>query len=271
MTLPQVFTQTVSITRYEGDAPTSTQDVVAIEAPLEIKIAYGTAEQRRIKDLSVTMRTPGHDADLCAGFLFTEGILRQTSDLLHIKALDENKILADLHPNVILELGQLERHFYTNSSCGVCGKTNVEAIHKAEKNKKRFEKAFFSPKIIQSLPSKMRLAQAQFETTGGIHASALFDSSGNLLLIREDVGRHNALDKLIGHYICQSILPPEQSILLLSGRASFELIQKAAHAGISTVCAVGAPSSLAIATAAQYGISLIGFLRDARFNIYTIE
>jgi FdhD protein len=173
-----------------------------------------------------------------------------------------------LKDNVSLDFQRLERHFYTTSSCGICGKTSIDAVKTTVvcvPNRPLFD---LNPDIIQTLPARLREAQQVFEATGGLHASALFDPQGHLLALREDVGRHNALDKLIGHYFRQSALPLDQHILLLSGRASFELIQKAAMAGIQVVCAVGAPSSLAVETARSFGIRLVGFLKEGRFNVY---
>lgn len=260
--------QETRITRYRGDVPEPTTDVLAVEEPLEISITFGPAHQRTTQNLSVTMRTPGHDPELCAGFLRTEGIISQSEHLVNVVQTGEHAVLAHLSPTLDFDPARLQRHFYTNSSCGVCGKTTVEAVKMATRTLFFPEKKRIEPEIIRSLPNKMRAAQAQFQQTGGIHASGLFDGTGNLLLLREDVGRHNALDKLIGCFLLKNapILP--DSILLLSGRASFELIQKAAIAGIGTVCAIGAPSSLAVETARAVGIRLIGFLKEDRFNCY---
>lgn len=245
--------------------------MLAVEEPLEIRVEHGTDPNRTVRNLSVTMRTPGADEDLAKGFLFTEGIVQRASDILSTRVLGENIVLASLHPELAFDPGKLERHFYTTSSCGVCGKTSIEALQTTVKCvlSRESEKWVARPEILYALPHTLREAQATFDATGGLHAAALFDPNGQLLAVREDVGRHNALDKLIGHFFQENMLPLDNHILLLSGRASFELVQKAAMAGLRWVCAVGAPSSLAVETAQTFGISLVGFLRDGRFNLYT--
>jgi FdhD protein len=259
-----------AIQRYKNGSMTSETDQLAVEEPLEIRLAFGPLPARQNKNLSITMRTPGHDTDLALGFLCTEGIVRQSEDIEQVQPLahDPNVMVVSLKDNVSLDFQRLERHFYTTSSCGICGKTSIDAVKTTVvcvPNRPLFD---LNPDIIQTLPARLREAQQVFEATGGLHASALFDPQGHLLALREDVGRHNALDKLIGHYFRQSALPLDQHILLLSGRASFELIQKAAMAGIQVVCAVGAPSSLAVETARSFGIRLVGFLKEGRFNVY---
>ncbi|HEY0246523.1 MAG TPA: formate dehydrogenase accessory sulfurtransferase FdhD [Mucilaginibacter sp.] len=254
-----------------------TFDALAIEEPLEIRLEYGPNNQRQVRNVSVTMRTPGNDAELAAGFLFTEGIIKTLSDLSNIGhcfiACAENKenvIQVSLNNSIIPNLQNTERNFYTTSSCGVCGKGSINAIrtvstfvHQAEGNQVNSE-------ILYQLPDILRQHQRVFEDTGGLHASALFNTTGQLLLMREDVGRHNALDKLIGAAINEGWLPLNNYVLMLSGRASFELVQKAAMAGINIIAAVGAPSSLAVQLAEEFNITLVGFLRGRRFNIYTM-
>ncbi|HND88686.1 MAG TPA: formate dehydrogenase accessory sulfurtransferase FdhD [Saprospiraceae bacterium] len=260
---------TTTVRTHEGGRVIERTDLLAVEEPLEMRVVYGPAST--VRALSVTMRTPGHDEDLVAGFLLTEGIGRQRADLLSLQAQGPNVMLAHLRPDLAFSPDQLERHFYTTSSCGVCGKTSIEALQVASgcswahAGPPDWQPA---PEVLYGLPATLRQAQSTFEATGGLHAAALFDEAGQLLCLREDVGRHNALDKLIGHYCLQEGLPLRQHILLLSGRASFELMQKAAMAGLRHVCAVGAPSSLAVQTAATFGIRLSGFLRDGRFNVY---
>ena len=259
----------VSVRRYRGTDAGDVPDILAVEEPLEIRLEYGPEDKRVVKNLSVTMRTPGADEDLAAGFLFTEGIVHRASDIAGIRGM-ENIVIVALDPELPVDLQKLERHFYTTSSCGVCGKTSIDAV-KTVVNcsfSDKSERPDIRPEVIYGLPDTLRREQATFEATGGLHASALFNREGRLLAIREDVGRHNALDKLIGHYLRQDRVPLSDYILLLSGRASFELIQKAAMAGIRVVCAVGAPSSLAVETAGAFGIALVGFLRDNRFNVY---
>lgn len=260
----------INILRFKGRDASTVSDLLAVEEPLEIRLEYGPAGHRTVKNLSVTMRTPGADEDLAAGFLFTEGIVQRASDIEGMRGF-ANTISVALSPDLAVDLQKLERHFYTSSSCGVCGKTSIDAVKTAAHCifSGKGEDWAINPEVMYSLPDALRHAQDTFEATGGLHASALFDRAGRLLAAREDVGRHNALDKLIGHYFRQNALPLDQHILLLSGRASFELLQKAAMAGIRVVCAVGAPSSLAVETAEAFGIALIGFLREGRFNVYS--
>lgn len=258
-----------TIQAYRGTTAVEKEDFLAIEEPLEIRLEYGAAGARITRALSITMRTPGSDEDLVRGFLLTEGIVSKVNEITAIRLLSENVVLAQLDPSAVFDMARLDRHFYTSSSCGVCGKTSIDAVRSnAVCSRIELTDNVLQHNLIYGLPEKLRSAQENFGLTGGLHASALFNRKGELLALREDVGRHNALDKLIGH--CAAMRPGsfQDNILLLSGRASFELLQKAAIAGIPVVCAVGAPSSLAVATAAEFGIVLIGFLRDQRFNIY---
>jgi FdhD protein len=247
------------------------EDWLAVEEPLEINLEYGQDGARMRKNLSVTMRTPGADADLVRGFLCTEGIVRQASDILELRTTDGlgNVVQVSLAPQLQFDMQQLERHFYTTSSCGVCGKTSIEAVMVAAACGSPAPVAPWNGNLLGELPARLRLAQETFEATGGLHASALFDRKGQLIALREDVGRHNALDKLVGWALTEQLLPLHNQVLLLSGRASFELLQKAAMAGVRVVCAVGAPSSLAASTADALGICLVGFLKTNRFNIYS--
>ncbi len=250
-------------------------DLIVVEEPLEIRIGFGALSERQQIRLAVTMRTPGNDFELVLGFLFTEGILTSYDQVESIKyCLDggkaeekDNVVRVELKPETVFDQAKLNRNFYVSSSCGVCGKSSIDAV---------FTKCDFisdeflvTKTLLNSLPEKTREAQLVFEYTGGIHASALFDLSGNLKLLREDVGRHNALDKIIGATLMKGEVPISNSILLLSGRASFELIQKAAMAGIPFVMAVGSPSSLAVELARKTNMTLLGFVREQRFNIYT--
>ncbi len=249
-------------------------DVLAIEEPLEISLKSG--QDGQTSPVSVTMRTPGNDEELAVGFLFTEGIIHSRQNLAEKASSSflDNKITVNLHPDFNADLEKLKRNFYTTSSCGVCGKESIEAIKQVCKIPLKKEKISVDIKHIFGLPDQLRVAQKTFESTGGIHASALFDTEGNLLELREDVGRHNALDKLIGAELLKSQnedFSLENKILLLSGRASFELIQKSAMAGIQIVCAIGAPSSLAVETAEDFGMTLIGFLKNGSCNIYCGE
>ncbi|MDB4901830.1 MAG: formate dehydrogenase accessory protein [Mucilaginibacter sp.] len=257
----------------------ATKDKLAIEEPLEIRLAFGAGLNRTVKNISVTMRTPGSDAELATGFLFTEGIIKDKNNLASVEhcfiACAENKenvIQVELHETAAPELKNTERNFYTTSSCGVCGKGSIDAIKSVSAfNPGQNNDFFITAEMMRELPDRLRLYQDIFDVTGGLHACALFNTSGELLLLREDVGRHNALDKLIGAALERNWLPLKNAVLLLSGRASFELVQKAAMAGISIIGAIGAPSSLAVQLAGEFGITLVGFLRQQRFNIYTME
>jgi FdhD protein len=252
-----------------------TTDELAAEEPLEIRLEYGPDFQREVKNISVTMRTPGNDAELAVGFLFTEGIIRSVDEVQyanHNFAYAENRqnvIQVSLKPSFVPSLQSADRNFYTTSSCGVCGKSSIKSIRTVNQYSAVTDNNSISATIMYTLPDLLREQQDMFEQTGGIHASALFSSYGDLLLVREDVGRHNALDKLIGAALNEEMLPLNDKVLLLSGRASFELVQKAAMAGINIIAAVGAPSTLAVQLANEFNITLCGFLRGQRFNIYT--
>jgi len=267
----------VSVVKVNDSEIADTSDALAMEEPLEIRLEYGPAGERKIKNVSVTMRTPGNDAELAAGFLFTEGIVKNKEDIANIEpnfiACAENKenvIQVSLNEGVMPDLQNTERNFYTTSSCGVCGKGSINAIRTVSAFSQTGDNSnSINSDLLHQLPQILRQHQAVFADTGGLHASALFNIEGELLLVREDVGRHNALDKLIGAAINKNWLPLNKGILLLSGRASFELVQKAAMAGINIIAAVGAPSSLAVELAGEFNITLVGFLRNRRFNIYT--
>lgn len=269
MKLPQQ--ELVNIRKITNGNAAALTDLVAIEEPLEIQVAYSSASGRMQKNISVTMRTPGNDKELAAGFLFTEAIINNhesIKDTRHIAA-DENRILVELAENVVPVLNKTDRNFYTTSSCGICGKASIDAIRTATVYQDEKDDLVIKATVLYGLQDAVKQQQVIFENTGGIHASALFDAYGNLITTREDVGRHNALDKLIGALFLNKQLPANNSILFLSGRASFELIQKAVMAGIRIIAAVGAPSSLAVELAMESGITLIGFLRGERFNIYS--
>lgn len=277
--LKQTAVETVYLKKIQGFSGVLCTDILSVEEPLEIRLEYDSGEARTQKSISVTMRTPGDDADLSTGFLFTEGII---ADYTQIKSVGrptedctadkENIICVALQEGVVPKLMQADRNFYTTSSCGVCGKGSIDAIRTAgpfqgvQKHPLRI-----ALETVYQLPQKLRTAQQAFEATGGIHASGLFTTTGELLYLREDVGRHNALDKLIGHAFANKTLPLDKHILLLSGRASFELIQKAAMAGVVFIAAIGAPSSLAVALAKEFDITLVGFLKNGKCNIYHLS
>jgi len=259
------------ITRISGADAEELDDQLAVEEPLEIQIAFQSAGRKERKSISVTMRTPGNDRELAAGFLFTEGIISSKSQIDGIahSPFDENRVVVTFSAGFEPQLGSMERNFYTTSSCGVCGKASIDAIKTKSVYANARKSWVLDKQLLYRLVAQIAQHQSTFETTGGLHASALFDISGQFLMLREDVGRHNALDKVIGAALLANQLPLDKHILLLSGRASFELIQKATMAGIPVVAAVGAPSSLAVQLAEESGITLVGFLKKDKFNIYT--
>jgi FdhD protein len=260
---------TVPVQKVEGESAAPLQDLLAVEEPLEIRIGDRT--------VSITMRTPGNDFELAAGFLFTEGILQGAHQVRDIRwsaagknpRQAGNSVTVELNPGIEVDLERLERHFYTTSSCGVCGKASIEALEMQGCPVLPKDSPVVHPAVIHQLPEALRHEQAVFERTGGLHAAALFDPDGKLVLLREDVGRHNAVDKLIGAEMLAGHTPLDDTLLLVSGRASFELVQKALMAGIPILAAVGAPSSLAVETALRFHMTLLGFVRNARFNIYS--
>jgi FdhD protein len=260
----------------KGETDQRCDDHLAIEEPLEIRLVYEKEGVSHSQSLSITMRTPGHDFELAMGFLISENILSTYEDIDKIDFCGPKKgelnlhniVKVELKPGTNIEWSKLQRHFYTTSSCGVCGKTSLEALENGAC--KRIEKDDFTvdSNLIYQLPSKLRTAQEAFGQTGGLHATALFNNQGKLLCLREDVGRHNAMDKVVGYALKQEHLPLKNNIILWSGRASFELMQKAAIAGVPLVAAIGAPSNLAVDIAIQFNLTLIGFLKQDRMNVY---
>jgi FdhD protein len=261
---------TVPVQKVEGDSSAPFQDLLAVEEPLEIRLGD--------KSVSITMRTPGHDFDLAAGFMFTEGILQDAAQIREIRWSHNtngnlrqvgNSVTVELNPGVEIDLDRLERHFYTTSSCGVCGKASIEAIEMQGCPVLPRNAPLVESSVVHSLSETLRRAQPVFERTGGLHAAGLFSPDGTLQLLREDVGRHNAVDKLIGAEMLAGHTPLGNHLLFVSSRASFELVQKALMGGIPILAAVGAPSSLAVETAQRFNLTLLGFVRDSRFNIYS--
>jgi FdhD protein len=255
------------VTRWPAGRPGIADDTdhLAVEEPLEIRVGG--------RSVAVTMRTPGHDRELAAGFLLTEGLVRQAADVLDIllcRDLPEgragNVVDALLAPGVTVDFTRLTRHVFSSSSCGLCGKATIDAVTQ------QFPPAAAGPEFgaafLAALPDRLRAAQPGFAATGGLHASALFSSTGELLCVREDVGRHNALDKVLGWALLESHLPLRDSVLLVSGRVSFELVQKALAAGLPLIAGIGAPSTLAVECAQRGHLTLVGFLRAERFNVY---
>ena len=261
-------TTRISVTRVINGKPEVVTDRVAAEAPLGISLVVDGSTRREV---SITMRTPGNDEDLAAGFLFTEGIIGGPEDVSGISAerTAGDRIVVLLSAGVQPALGTLDRNFYTTSSCGVCGKSSLEAVALACDPVRT--SISVDQRVLVTLPDRLREVQQAFDETGGLHAAGLFTAEGHLIGVREDVGRHNAVDKLIGSVMRRKRALMRDAILMLSGRISFELVQKAAMAGIPVIAAVGAPSSLAIELARSKGICLVGFLRGNRFNVYTFD
>ncbi|MFM7563443.1 MAG: formate dehydrogenase accessory sulfurtransferase FdhD [Planctomycetota bacterium] len=268
-------TRSFPIQFWTGEGRSDREDRLVVEEPMEIRLLFGPPEKRIVRSLSVTMRTPGEDEELAAGFLFTEGILSSPDQIEAIEArgVDAsgqptgNTIRVALRPEVEVDFAKLQRHFYTSSSCGVCGKASLEMLEL--RGARPVEATWsISAEAIRQLPDRLREAQPTFELTGGLHAAGLFDSAGQLLSVREDVGRHNAVDKLFGRALLDRQMPLEQLGLVISGRVSFEILQKALAARAPVIVAVGAPTSLAVDLSNQYGLTLVGFTSAKRMNVY---
>jgi FdhD protein len=277
-----------TVVKVTGRTSQQALDSLAIEEPLEIQLTHGPSNARQTRSISVTMRTPGNDFDLAAGFLMTEGVIRDANDVEKIayaedsfsegtpslQAVDllkpgskQNIVRVDLAAEVAVSPGSLQRNFYTTSSCGICGKASLLAL-RTVCPPRALNNFRVDAQLLYRLPERLRASQGVFDHTGGLHGAGLFDSTGNLLALREDVGRHNAVDKLMGAEFLADRTPLRDRLLLLSGRASFELLQKALMGGCPMVAAVGAPSSLAVQVAKEFDITLVGFLRVGHFNIY---
>jgi FdhD protein len=264
--------RSVEVEKFRGNLRETLDDRVAVEEPLEIRLGYEIGGKRQTSSVSITMRTPGDDADLAAGFLFAEGIIRAKDEIAVIKPCrGDNTIRVELEDDVSVDLEGLQRHFYTTSSCGVCGKASLDALSVQGIDPVAMLTGQFSRDTLASIPDRLRAAQTTFDETGGLHAAAAFDPHGELLVVREDVGRHNAVDKVVGALLADGRLPAGDLGLMVSGRASFELTQKALVAGIPLLAAVSAPSSLAVELAREFNITLIGFLRGDTFNVYAGE
>ncbi|MDJ0911597.1 MAG: formate dehydrogenase accessory sulfurtransferase FdhD [Woeseiaceae bacterium] len=257
----------------------SLADSVAVEEPLEIRLGFNTPDGRAVRSISITMRTPGNDEELAAGFLYGESIVRERGDIASIETCgpaapdsgNHNVIRVELGSNVPVDLARLERHFYTTSSCGVCGKTSMDALKVVGVEPPADGSGAFSERMLVAMPDKLRAAQRTFDETGGLHAAGAFDRDGELVAVMEDVGRHNAVDKVVGRLLLDDRLPASDLGLLVSGRASFELVQKTLVAGMPLIAAVSAPSSLAVDLAREFRMTLLGFLRGESFNVYAGE
>lgn len=270
----------ITVDKVCGDSAKScheVEDCVAVEEPLEIRLGYATADGYTATSLSITMRTPGSDAELALGFLYSESIISGANDIASVEHSgtaapdtgNHNIIRVDLAPQVAVDIGRLQRHFYTTSSCGVCGKSSLEALRVTGAETLALDKGRFAKDVLIAMPDALRERQETFDQTGGLHAAAAFDSQGDILVVHEDVGRHNAVDKVVGTLLTRGLLPADELGLIVSGRASFELVQKALLAGFPLLAAVSAPSSLAVKLAKEFNVSLVGFLRGDTFNIYS--
>ncbi len=267
----------VDISKVSNGLQQSQTDSVAVEEPLEIRLGYSTPDGRAARSVSITMRTPGNDRELATGFLFTESIIRHARDIAAVELCgppapdsgDHNVVRIEVGPDVGVDFGRLQRHFYTSSSCGVCGKTSLDALRVVGIEPMTSNCVEFQKDTLIRLPGKLRALQDTFDETGGLHAAAAFNTDGEIVITMEDVGRHNAVDKVIGSLLVDNRLPASDLGLIVSGRASFELMQKALVAGIPVLAAVSAPSSLAVQLACEFGATLVGFLRGETFNIYS--
>jgi FdhD protein len=268
-----------SISKFSGNTRATHDDHVAVEEPLEIRLGYETDSGRAESSVSITMRTPGNDAELATGFLFTEAIIKSVAEIALVKHCgpaapdsgNHNVIRVELEPGVDVDLERMRRHFYTTSSCGVCGKASLDALRTCGAEERLDSGTRFSRTVLTALPERLMAAQATFAATGGLHAAAAFNSAGELVACHEDIGRHNAVDKVVGELLSQGLIPATELGLIVSGRASFELTQKTVMAGMPLLAAVSAPSSLAIELAHEFNVTLVGFLRGETFNIYAAE
>lgn len=266
-----------NITKLKGSIKEEVQDHVSVEEPLEMSLKFKKDDKWNIENISITMRTPGNDEDLVSGFLYNERIIENINEIEKVEKKGEtvgdynlqNKIEATINNTKNLDIGKIKKNFITNSSCGVCGKTSLDSIEVLKTNKIDLSFPKINYNIILKSPNLLQNNQSEFSKTGGIHASALIDSKGEVIAIREDVGRHNALDKLIGHALKNKIIKPENQFIACSGRLNFELVQKALMSNIGLMAGVGAPTSLAIDLAKRFNMTLVGFVKQDSFNIYS--
>ncbi|WP_435085258.1 formate dehydrogenase accessory sulfurtransferase FdhD [Candidatus Pelagibacter bacterium nBUS_33] len=271
------MSSTYKILKFNSDKFQQVDDLVSIEEPLEISLKFKKQNDWITQNLSITMRTPGNDKDLVRGFLFNEQIVKKIEDINSIESYGDkvgkyniqNKILATLNNSENVNISKIKRDFLTNSSCGVCGKSSLDALEIIKKDKTNLSEPRISKEVIIQAPNTLRHNQSEFSKTGGIHASGLFNSNGDLVVLREDVGRHNALDKLVGSVLANQQLDSKSQFITCSGRLNFELVQKVLMTNIGIMIGVGAPTSLAIDLANKFDMTLIGFVKRDSFNIYT--
>ena len=265
-----------NITKLKGLKREEVKDSISVEEPLEMSLKYKSNGKWIIENISITMRTPGNDEDLISGFLYNERIVENINEIEKVEKKGEivgdyklqNKIEATINNTKNLEIGKIKRNFITNSSCGICGKTSLDSIEVLKTKKIDLSFPKIGNNIILKSPELLQSNQSEFSRTGGIHASALIDNNGKVIAVREDVGRHNALDKLIGYSLKNKIIKPENQFIACSGRLNFELVQKALMSNIGLMAGVGAPTSLAIDLAKRFDMTLVGFVKSDSFNIY---
>ena len=268
-----------NVTKHKDGKSEEIKDFVSIEEPLEMVLKYNLDKIWQTENLSITMRTPGNDEDLVSGFLYNERIIENFSEIEKIEKKGEkvgdyniqNKIEVTINNNKNIDIGKLKRNFLTNSSCGVCGKTSLDSVEVIKQDKLNLSVPKINKKIILISPELLTNEQSEFSKTGGIHASSLIDKDGKVIATREDVGRHNALDKLIGHVHKKKLIDNHSQFIACSGRLNFELVQKALMSDIGLMAGVGAPTSLAIDLAKRFGMTLLGFVKKNSFNIYTYK
>ena len=266
-----------NVSKYKSSKIQEIKDSISIEEPLEMRLRFKKKDKWEIQNISITMRTPGNDEDLIRGFLFNEGIIENLNEIDSIEQKGDdvgdynlkNTIESTINNAKNLDIGKLKRNFLTNSSCGVCGKTSLDSIEVIKKDKLNLSFPSIKEEVIMKSPKLLINKQSEFAKTGGIHASALIEENGEVVATREDVGRHNALDKLIGHALNNKILNPKKQFIACSGRLNFELVQKGLMANIGLMAGVGAPTSLAIDLAKRFDMTLLGFVKEESFNIYS--
>jgi len=269
----------LKIFRFDNGKLKPADDLVVVEEPMEIRLGYGSLDNRKEESIAITMRTPGNDFELAVAFLFSEGIINHKEDILSVKYCftgsqkieDKNIVRVELIPELEIDLSKQKRNFFAHSGCGICGKASIDAVYNTI-NHKVIDSAIYLPiKSLLQIPVKTLKQQVNFNNTGGIHSASVFDSNNKILAIKEDVGRHNAVDKILGHFLLFDDQDLSEKILFLSGRMGFELVQKASMAHISIVVSVGAPTSLSVKLGKELGMTLVGFTRENKFNIYCGE
>jgi FdhD protein len=274
MTLP---IDPIKIFRFSEGKLKPADDLVVVEEPMEIRLGYGPMDQRIEESIAITMRTPGNDFELAVGFLFSEGIIHHKKDILSLKYCftenqkDKNIIRVELIPGLEIDLSKQKRNFFAHSGCGICGKASIEAVYNTINHQVIKSNIKLNIKSLLQIPVKTLKQQVNFNNTGGIHSASIFNSNNKMLAIKEDVGRHNAVDKILGHFLLSENQDLSDKILFLSGRMGFELVQKASMAHIPIVVSVGAPTSLSVKLGKELGMTLVGFTRENKFNIYCGE